>query len=139
MGGPIFLAIVSFYRLCAAAGRIGMEVNHVEKPAQRAKKTSDQVRQPAEKNAEAKSAGEEADRKEELSQHPAWLLIAFGLLIVGIGVAWLLAPSISWLGKLPGDISIERDNFRFYFPLATCILLSLLLTGIMWLVRFLSR
>jgi hypothetical protein len=72
-------------------------------------------------------------------QHPGWLLIAVGLLIAGIGLAWLLAPSIPWLGKLPGDISIERQNFRFYFPIMTCIVLSVLLTGIIWLVRFLSR
>jgi hypothetical protein len=47
--------------------------------------------------------------------------------------------SIPLLGKLPGDIRIERENFRFYFPLTTCILLSLLLTGVMWLVRYFSQ
>ena len=72
-------------------------------------------------------------------QHPGWLLIAVGLLIAGIGLVWLIAPSIPWLGKLPDDISIERQNFRFYFPIMTCIVLSVLLTGIIWLVRFLSR
>ncbi len=71
--------------------------------------------------------------------HPAWLLIIVGLLTVGIGVVWLLGPSIPWLGKLPGDIAVDRGNFHFYFPLATCIVLSLLLTGVMWLVRFFSR
>lgn len=72
-------------------------------------------------------------------QHPAWLLIIVGVLIAVIGLVWLFAPAIPWLGKLPGDIVIERENFRFYFPLATCILLSLLLTGIVWLVRYFSR
>lgn len=71
--------------------------------------------------------------------HPAWLLIVIGLFIAGIGVVWLLGPSIPWLGKLPGDISVKGDNFRFYFPLATCIVLSVLLSGVMWLVRFFSR
>jgi hypothetical protein len=52
---------------------------------------------------------------------------------------WLLVPSVPWLDKLPGDIVIERDNFRFYVPITTCILLSLLLTGIVWLVRYFSR
>ncbi len=52
---------------------------------------------------------------------------------------WLVAPSIPWLGKLPGDIVIDRGNFQFYFPVTTCILLSLMLTGIMWLVRHFSR
>ncbi|QDT42869.1 hypothetical protein Pan241w_29640 [Gimesia alba] len=74
-----------------------------------------------------------------MPNQPAWILIFVGILIVGVGVVWLLAPSIPWLGKLPGDVLIERENFRLYFPLTTCILLSLLLTGIIWLVRFLSR
>jgi len=72
-------------------------------------------------------------------QHPGWVLIVVGVLIAVIGLTWLITPSIPWLGKLPGDIVIERENFRFYFPLATCVLLSLLLTGIMWIVRHLSR
>jgi hypothetical protein len=72
-------------------------------------------------------------------QHPAWVLVIVGVLIALVGLVWLLAPSIPWLGKLPGDIAIERENFRFYFPLATCVLLSLVLTGIMWLVRYFTR
>ena len=74
-----------------------------------------------------------------MTQHPAWLLIIVGVLIIGIGVVWLLSSAIPWLGKLPGDIVIERENFRFYFPIVTCIVASLLLTGIMWLIRFFSR
>lgn len=74
-----------------------------------------------------------------MMSHPAWLLIAFGVLAVVAGLVWLLAPSIPWLGKLPGDIVVERDNFRFYFPVVTCILLSLLLSVVAWLVRFFSR
>ena len=75
----------------------------------------------------------------EVVQHPAWALIAIGVVIAGIGLVWLLAPSIPWLGKLPGDIRIESENTRVYIPITTCILLSLLLTGIMWLVRYFSR
>ena len=71
-------------------------------------------------------------------QHPGWLLIIVGLIIAGIGAVWLLAPS-SLVGRLPGDIAIERENFRFYFPIVTCILISVVLTGIIWLVRFFSR
>ncbi len=67
--------------------------------------------------------------------HPAWTLVAIGLLIIGIGVIWLLAPNIPWLGKLPGDIVIDRPNFKFYFPITTCVVLSALLSLMMWLVR----
>jgi hypothetical protein len=65
-------------------------------------------------------------------QHPAWLLILVGLVIVGIGTVWLLAPSIPWFGKLPGDIRIEGENFKFYFPVVTdfCSSLDLLETSI---------
>jgi uncharacterized protein HemY len=72
-------------------------------------------------------------------QHPAWTLIVVGLLIAGIGLAWLYAPSIPWFGKLPGDIAVERGNFRLFVPLTTCLLLSALVTVIFWLVRWFSR
>ncbi len=57
-------------------------------------------------------------------QHPAWTLIAIGSLILGVGLLWLLVPSIPWLGRLPGDVAVERGNFRFFFPLTTCLLLE---------------
>lgn len=72
-------------------------------------------------------------------QHPGWLLIIVGLLIAVVGAVWMFSLAIPWLGKLPGDIVVERDNFHFYFPLMTSILLSLVLTGIIWLVRLFSR
>ena len=72
-------------------------------------------------------------------QHPAWTLIVIGGVIVVIGFVWLLAPSIPWLGKLPGDIKIETGNTQIYIPITTCILLSLLLTGIFCLVRYFAR
>jgi hypothetical protein len=50
-----------------------------------------------------------------------------------------LRPVDAVAGRLPGDIRIERDNFRFYFPLMTCIVLSGLLTAILWVVRWLSK
>ena len=67
------------------------------------------------------------------------VLVVMGLLIAGVGCALLFGLSFPWLGKLPGDIVVERENFRFYFPLMTCIVLSVLLTGVLWVVRFFSR
>jgi hypothetical protein len=64
-----------------------------------------------------------------------WALLVLGLALAGVGLAWVLAPSIPWLGRLPGDIRLERENFRFYFPLVTCLLLSLLLSLVVWVVR----
>jgi len=63
------------------------------------------------------------------------VLIVIGLVIAGIGVVLLLSPKIPWIGKLPGDILIKKDNFRFYFPLATCIIISLILTLLFYLFR----
>jgi len=63
------------------------------------------------------------------------LLILIGVILVIVGVALLLAPKIPWLGRLPGDISFKRGNVSFYFPLVTCILISLILTLIMYLWR----
>lgn len=72
-------------------------------------------------------------------QHPAWALIVLGAVIAAVGLVWLLAPQVPWLGKLPGDIVVERKNFRFYFPIVTSLVLSLVLTGILWLVRYFGR
>lgn len=67
-----------------------------------------------------------------------WLILV-GALVVLLGVLLWVTDKAGWLdrfplGRLPGDIRIERDNFRFYFPLTTCLLLSALATLILWLV-----
>lgn len=67
------------------------------------------------------------------------VLIIAGLIIVAIGLAILFSDKISFLGKLPGDIRIERENFRFYFPLGTSILLSIILTAVIWIVSLIGR
>ncbi len=59
-------------------------------------------------------------------------LIVLGLVIVAIGVLWPHLARLG-LGRLPGDIVIQRGNFSFYFPLATCIVVSLLLSAVFWL------
>ena len=56
------------------------------------------------------------------------LLIVVGGLILVVGVFLALGLRIPYLGKLPGDISIDRGNAHFYFPIVTCLLLSLVLT-----------
>lgn len=72
-------------------------------------------------------------------QQLGWTLLAIGGLICTVGIGLLLAFRIPWLGRLPGDIRIEGEHFRFYFPIVTCIVLSLAVSGILWLVRFWSR
>jgi hypothetical protein len=62
------------------------------------------------------------------------VLIVVGVILIVMGVAWPLLQKLG-LGRLPGDISIERDGFRFYLPITTSIIISLLLTLIFWLFR----
>lgn len=62
-------------------------------------------------------------------------LIITGFILVVAGIIISLAPRIPWLGRLPGDIYIRKGNFSFSFPLATCLLISALLSFILWLFR----
>ena len=62
------------------------------------------------------------------------ILIIIGLLIVLVGLAWPWLSKLP-LGRLPGDIVIERDNVRVYFPVVTMILASVFLSLILWLFR----
>ena len=59
-------------------------------------------------------------------------LLVIGLILAGCGVALLVSPNVPWLGRLPGDIVIERERFTFSFPLASCLLASVLLTLALW-------
>ena len=67
------------------------------------------------------------------------VLVVFGLVIVGVGLLLMLYDKVPFLGKLPGDISIEKENFQFYFPLTTSIVLSVVLSLIMWLISLLNK
>jgi len=62
-------------------------------------------------------------------------LIALGLVIVAIGAALTLSGKLPWLGRLPGDIYIKKENFSFAFPLTTCIIISAVISFILWLLR----
>jgi hypothetical protein len=61
------------------------------------------------------------------------LLIIFGLVLVAVGVLWPLITQLG-LGRLPGDIVIERGNFRIYVPLTTSLLVSVVLSLVLWLI-----
>ena len=63
------------------------------------------------------------------------LLIIFGVVLVALGALLRLSGKIPWLGRLPGDIRIERENFSFYFPITTGILVSAVLSLLFWLLR----
>lgn len=60
-------------------------------------------------------------------------LVVLGLVLVALGLLLYASPSIPLLGKLPGDIRIERPGFRFYLPITSCLLVSALLSGALWL------
>ncbi len=63
------------------------------------------------------------------------ILILFGIILILIGGVILLAGKIPWIGRLPGDIFIQRKNFSFYFPIATSIIVSIILTLIFTLLN----
>jgi hypothetical protein len=64
------------------------------------------------------------------------LVVLVGVFLVVAGVILWRFPSLfNWVGKLPGDISIEKENFSLYFPVVTCLLVSVLITLLSWLFR----
>lgn len=67
--------------------------------------------------------------------HFGWLLILCGLLMAAVGTLWLLVP----LGRLPGDLVFDRGGVRIHFPIVTCLVLSAVLSGLLWLIRYFSR
>lgn len=50
-------------------------------------------------------------------------------------IIWLAGNKLNWFGNLPGDVRVERENFRFYAPFASMILLSIILSFVLWLIR----
>jgi hypothetical protein len=62
------------------------------------------------------------------------VIIGLGVVVVGL-LVYFLHDKLHWIGRLPGDIRVERENFRFYFPLTTMIVFSVLLTLIINLVK----
>lgn len=69
------------------------------------------------------------------SETGKWI-IGIGAIVVIIGIiVYFFHDKLNWIGRLPGDMRIERENFRFYFPITTMILFSLIATLILWLIR----
>ena len=78
--------------------------------------------------------------------HLGKVFVGVGLCVVLVGVLLLIADRvpgignlIGWFGKLPGDISIRRDNFSFSFPIVTCLLLSVILSLVLYLITWIFR
>jgi hypothetical protein len=71
-----------------------------------------------------------------MDQQTGKYIIYFGIIVLIIGgLVYFFHEKLNWLGKLPGDIRVEKENFKFYFPITTMILLSLLVTVIINLIR----
>lgn len=62
-------------------------------------------------------------------------LIIIGVVAIVIGALLMLSGKLPWLGRLPGDFSIKNENFSFYFPLTTCIIISAVISLLLWLFR----
>lgn len=62
------------------------------------------------------------------------VLIVLGVVVAVVGVVLVLFGRVPWIGRLPGDIHVQRGNWTFYFPLGTSILVSLALTLVLWLI-----
>lgn len=69
-----------------------------------------------------------------MNQFPK-LLIVMGIVLVAVGVIWMLGGRWFNLGRLPGDIVIDKGSFKFYFPIVTCIVISVVLSLIAYVVR----
>ena len=67
------------------------------------------------------------------------LLIIIGIILILAGIVITYQDKIPFLGKLPGDISVERSNFRFYFPITTCIVLSIVVSIILMIINRLKN
>jgi len=64
------------------------------------------------------------------------LIIYVGLLLIAIGLVWhFFGDKLDWIGNLPGDIKIKNGNTKIYFPITTMIIVSILLSVVMWLIR----
>ncbi|OUM99690.1 MAG: hypothetical protein BAA02_09520 [Paenibacillaceae bacterium ZCTH02-B3] len=73
-----------------------------------------------------------------MNQFPKLLIFA-GIVLIVVGLLWMAGGRFLNLGRLPGDIVVEKENFKFYFPIVTCILISVVLSLAFSLFRWLNR
>jgi hypothetical protein len=62
------------------------------------------------------------------------VLIVLGVVLALVGLVLVFVDRVPWIGRLPGDVHVQRGNWTFYFPLGTSIVLSLVLTLVLWLI-----
>jgi hypothetical protein len=67
------------------------------------------------------------------------ILVVFGIVIVVFGIGLMLMDRLPWLGRLPGDVHIQRGNWSFHFPIVTSLLLSVVLTLVFYLIGLIGR
>ncbi|HMD13318.1 MAG TPA: DUF2905 domain-containing protein [Bacteroidota bacterium] len=67
------------------------------------------------------------------------ILVVLGFIIVGVGILFMYSDKIPFVGRLPGDISIKKENFHLYVPITTSIIISIVLSLIIWVISFFSK
>ncbi len=67
------------------------------------------------------------------------ILILLGGVLIVVGIIMILGPRVPYFGRLPGDIHIKRDNFELFLPLATSLILSVVVSGIFWIITHLGK
>jgi hypothetical protein len=68
-----------------------------------------------------------------------WALVVAGAVLMIVGGIMVFIPDLSWLGRLPGDLRFQRGNLRVFIPITTSLLISAVVTGLVWLVRWLRH
>ncbi|WP_282937756.1 DUF2905 domain-containing protein [Paenibacillus sp. RC67] len=69
----------------------------------------------------------------------AKMLIIGGIVMVAAGLLWAVGSKYLQIGRLPGDIVVEKENFKFYFPVVTCIVISVVLSLVMYVIRWFTK
>ncbi|MFA5783182.1 MAG: DUF2905 domain-containing protein [Bacteroidales bacterium] len=69
-------------------------------------------------------------------QNTGKIIVIIGIIVIIVGIViWLFGDKFNWFGNLPGDIKVKKENFSFYFPFVSMIILSIVISLIVWLIR----